>query len=420
MIHRSALFASVFLAGFAPATASAGKELRDTDLVNDPDNVPAELGPDEIHGFPALSTFEPLREIAPGLDYFELELPGPIRAYVLRLDLRQPGYDLIVGHPYGERESQIKERTTGIFQRYDEQLNAEGTDVVAAINGSFFGHGNDIIGLLASEGRMVGVSREELYWPTLVWTKANHPLALMDPRLSTPTLTLGNETRMRIDVLNEDLGEDAIGLYSQDWGDTLIVPAGVAVARVTDISGPVAPNSRVTGVLGEVSVKEGGDLVVEIPEDGLLIAASGSRAALLTSDVDVAVEYVFDDAPELAQADMMMDMGGYIVRDGEPYREQWPTYAEGFRKRHPRSLAAWDRQYLYLAVIDGRQEGYSVGVSFDELARFSTEVLDAREALNFDGGGSSALVLEGELKNRPSDPQGERFVGNAVLLTRKK
>jgi exopolysaccharide biosynthesis protein len=51
--------------------------------------------------------------------------------------------------------------------------------------------------------------------------------------------------------------------------------------------------------------------------------------------------------------------------------------------------------------------------------------LGARDAINLDGGGSTTLVYAGtgqpgplRIANRPSDPQGERTVGNALAIVR--
>ena len=44
--------------------------------------------------------------------------------------------------------------------------------------------------------------------------------------------------------------------------------------------------------------------------------------------------------------------------------------------------------------------------------------LGARDGLNLDGGGSSTMVVRGDIVNRPSDAQGERAVGNAFVLER--
>lgn len=87
--------------------------------------------------------------------------------------------------------------------------------------------------------------------------------------------------------------------------------------------------------------------------------------------------------------------------------------------RHPRSAIGFSRDssVIYLATVDGRQAA-SVGVTLVELA----DVLKAEgvwDALNFDGGGSTALVLRGRIVNSPSDTGGERTIGNAVLVVRR-
>lgn len=38
------------------------------------------------------------------------------------------------------------------------------------------------------------------------------------------------------------------------------------------------------------------------------------------------------------------------------------------------------------------------------------------EGLNLDGGGSTTMVVDGEVVNKPSDPTGERPVGNALVV----
>jgi hypothetical protein len=101
-----------------------------------------------------------------------------------------------------------------------------------------------------------------------------------------------------------------------------------------------------------------------------------------------------------------------------------PTFAP---VRHPRTLVgvASRGRRLLLITIDGRQAGYSVGTTNRESARIALE-LGATEAINLDGGGSTAMAIARrrgdsvsiEVVNRPSDPQGERAVGNALVVKR--
>ncbi|TKK84923.1 phosphodiester glycosidase family protein [Herbidospora galbida] len=84
-------------------------------------------------------------------------------------------------------------------------------------------------------------------------------------------------------------------------------------------------------------------------------------------------------------------------------------------RRHPRTLAGVTRNgKLILAVVDGRAPGQTVGASFHEAARVM-QWLGARDAINLDGGGSSAMVVKGKVVNKPSDGA-ERAVGDALLI----
>lgn len=93
-----------------------------------------------------------------------------------------------------------------------------------------------------------------------------------------------------------------------------------------------------------------------------------------------------------------------------------PSFAAA---RHPRTAVGFDsaRKLLWLVVVDGRQAPRSAGMSLPELADLLL-ALGADEALNLDGGGSSAMSLRGRVVNRPSDARGERTVANSLWLVR--
>lgn len=93
--------------------------------------------------------------------------------------------------------------------------------------------------------------------------------------------------------------------------------------------------------------------------------------------------------------------------------------------RHPRTLvglAAGGRRLL-LVTVDGRQPGYSAGMTLREAARLML-ALGAPAAINLDGGGSTTMVVRRSwsgsvrylLANHPSDAEGERPVANALAV----
>jgi exopolysaccharide biosynthesis protein len=61
---------------------------------------------------------------------------------------------------------------------------------------------------------------------------------------------------------------------------------------------------------------------------------------------------------------------------------------------HPRTAAGIDKdkQKLVLLVVDGRQKGYSEGMSLNELAEYMA-ALGCYDAINLDGGGSSIMIV---------------------------
>ncbi len=69
---------------------------------------------------------------------------------------------------------------------------------------------------------------------------------------------------------------------------------------------------------------------------------------------------------------------------------------------------------ILLVVVDGRQRRWSVGTTVEQFTRIMRD-LGAVTALNLDGGGSSEMVVEGEVVNRPSDGR-ERLISNAILV----
>ena len=75
--------------------------------------------------------------------------------------------------------------------------------------------------------------------------------------------------------------------------------------------------------------------------------------------------------------------------------------------RRPRTAigVSEDGEALFIIVVDGRQDGWSVGVTLPELADLLID-RGAWDAVNLDGGGSSAFIWrQGDqvLSNRPSD-----------------
>lgn len=117
-------------------------------------------------------------------------------------------------------------------------------------------------------------------------------------------------------------------------------------------------------------------------------------------------------------------LGGFplLLREGRWVGDLEVGGLPGFAAaRHPRTAVGFDPAggRLWVVVVDGRQAGYSEGMTLPELAAL-LEAVGAREAINLDGGGSSIMVVRGVALSRPSDAAGERPVANALAVVRDR
>ena len=99
-----------------------------------------------------------------------------------------------------------------------------------------------------------------------------------------------------------------------------------------------------------------------------------------------------------------------FVKDGQFYTGGFEIITDNTVRLVPRTAIAInkDTTQLWIVVVDGRQAGYSEGVTLAELSDFLIG-LGADRALNFDGGGSSALAI---------DEQGKPTVLSAPIQAR--
>ena len=86
--------------------------------------------------------------------------------------------------------------------------------------------------------------------------------------------------------------------------------------------------------------------------------------------------------------------------------------------RHPRSALGFNDDKLFLIAIDGRQHGYSMGMTLYDMGKFFSE-LGIKHAINFDGGSSSTLWALGDVVNRPAHGY-ERRIFNVAMIRAKK
>ena len=112
-----------------------------------------------------------------------------------------------------------------------------------------------------------------------------------------------------------------------------------------------------------------------------------------------------------------LQAGPVLITDGEINItvDEEVFFASEITNIHPRTAAGYtsDGRFI-LMVVDGRQAS-SRGVYLQELA-VMMDNLDCVEAINLDGGGSSGMVVNGKILNRPTGTIGQREVMSAIAV----
>lgn len=208
------------------------------------------------------------------------------------------------------------------------------------------------------------------------------------------------------------------------------------VVRFTGAFGAVTPQGPgaeavldARGVVVAMRSRRGGP----VPPDGSTLQATGSAAEQLRDVAPVGSRprvrtRLRDDAGRVVTPTprtAVLNGGPELVEDGAVHATPRADgmvhpgepgfYYAWAHKRNPRTFAGVDAGgRLIVVTADGRSTR-SLGLSVAETARVARD-LGMRDAVNLDGGGSTTMVADGRVVNDPSDAEGERPVGDALLV----
>ena len=345
---------------------------------------------------------------------------------LLRVDLRRR--DIAIRQARALEQLTGREKTTDMVKR----ATSAGMRVIAAVNADFFwlttgeNENNQMIGGEWWKGVKVTDSPYDTYDNAHVQfavDASGKPFIdrfVFEGRawfrgVMTPIITLN---------FHSPGNPEGVTLYTSRYGAT--TPRDTA--RQTAEAAMVAAGRRGDTLLflrqGAVSASPGS----AIPANGAVLAAYGAGArqneVRAMADGDT-VRVLLSALPHVSRGRApSMIIGGWprILRDGIDVAADAATLegtiSRNAEMRHPRTAVGFSRDSstLFILTVDGRS-GKSVGVTLVELAALMRR-LGAWNAMNFDGGGSTSMVIDGAVVNATSDPTGERAIGNALLVVR--
>jgi exopolysaccharide biosynthesis protein len=344
--------------------------------------------------------FEKRESVAPGISYTERQWTrngdGPFTMQVLEVDPAHPAVNLL---PVRARDRAIgKETTSSMARRYG---------ATAAINAGYFvvggAHAGVSVGVYLWNGQVLsgGSGRTALLFCEETGDRERLAFDVVD--FQGAVITTGGERTPISGVNRERAPSNDLVAYRSSFGPRTLTGSG-GVEAVLDAAGTVL----------QFADGQGG---ATIPEGGTVLSGTGTAAEWLRQNARPGARLTLDlalHAPSEASCRPTDIAGGgpRLVQQGR-LSAAWEGFGHA-QARHPRTaVAITSRGTLLFVTLDGRQTR-SAGMRLDEFAA-ELIALGATEAINLDGGGSTTMVVRGDIRNWPSDGS-ERPVSDALLI----
>ncbi|RCK69949.1 hypothetical protein DT076_08020 [Desertihabitans brevis] len=349
-------------------------------------------GRPELTGSSSTLLQQATHDVAPGLaitSFQRLQPQGWVTGHVMTADLDTPSLSLDV----------VDGGTVSASNQTVSELAGQ-ADAVAAVNGDYFD--------INASGAPVGTNVSSTGGLRTAAPEPRESLTVTDEKAAVQQLM--SAATVRVDGVELDVPAvnspswraDQLALFTPVWGAH---PVGSLLTAGEDVRAVELVDGRVTRVLDAAALAE------PLAEGTSVLVGRGAASARLAGvepgqPVQVSLE---------VSADVDLAVGGAqrLLVDGEVTGVDQATAAR------TAVGVSQDGTRLWVVAVDGRQAD-AHGMTLQELAALLDD-LGAWNAVNLDGGGSTAMVARpaGErdlrLVNRPSDGS-ERLDANALVF----
>ena len=364
------------------------------------------------------------KTIQDGIEYAETTRESDnttIKINLLRLDLTKVRLDVV----HAMDAAIGTELTSSMAKRYG---------AIAAINAGFFRldksiFAGDAAGVLQIDGKLLSESHNGRIAILILNTKDKTEIKFS--HLDVRYMVVLGKTIIETDGVNRERKDNETVLYTPEFNRTTLTNGnGIEV---------IIKNKKVIGIS-----KNSSSL---IPADGFVLSLSGAKQSEIKR-VKIGDNFAFNELTPSVYYDNEEEQEAYLkkieplsplddrffrktedITNGVPQLikngkieitwEQEKSSKEFVETRHPRTAVAKLKDGKFLMItVDGRSE-QSGGIGLEDLAKLLLE-FGATDAMNLDGGGSTTMFLDGKVVNHPSDKEGERKVGDAILVFPRK
>lgn len=334
-------------------------------------------------------------QVAPGIFHTEYEIRQvPWHLQVLRINRNSQQVEF--------RTVKANNQLTGLRtpMQMKTQLENDSVYVVGGVNGDFYGSGGVPVNAQVVNG-------------TLLKRPFNRELIAFDhqfqPFIQTTSFSGSvsfGDTERTLNGINEARGGNHLTLYNRFMGSSTGTnefgsEAGIGLVDSSLVNAPV----RI--IVEDLYPNQGN---TDLSRHDLILSGHGTSAGFVES-LTIGDTLTMELNLNPLERPVIEAIGGstQFIKNG--------IVNSNWEERHPRTAVGFsaDTSNIYFVVVDGRQSS-SAGMMLSELGDFMVHI-GADHAINLDGGGSSAMIVQDEVANNPSDGGLQRSVANALFVT---
>jgi hypothetical protein len=357
--------------------------------------------------------------VGTGIEYREFFLPETNHVYVARMDRANPNVTLESSLAQGRLAGGL-ETVREQAKRYDQAIGYWGgnwgmrNQVVVAINGSFYNPETSVsYSGIVNSGWYTKRFEELQNVSGVAWTLGRQAFiggCVMHKAEKQLISFLDTGKTLPFDGINAPRKDDELIIYTPQYGvSTMTDEKGVEA--LVELSRPmmIMPfPEMITGTVKELLDGRGASL---IPFDGVILSARGVAAKILLENTFVGGTIGISQEIRHFEPDCKTAKSVSWTKTYASLASGFTILADGVIQanndlgailRNPRTAIAFNDRYVYFIVVDGRDRLKNLGMSMVELANFAKNTLGAVWGAALDGGGSSTMVVNGEVKNNPN------------------
>jgi len=338
---------------------------------------------------------------------------------ILRIDISSKEYELRSVKANNLLNS--KETTSEMVQA----LTDSGFHVITAINADFFETDGEIINNMISEGSFVKAVKftDSPFNPFVnsQFAITHENKLLIEKFVFNGQLIFPNGIAEPIHRINSNADSNSITLYNSFQGKhTPPAPDNWFISEIT--LSLIRKNLDTLFYIVLDSAQHGGKMKID---SDYILSGNNKYAHYLEREITKGdtLALILNMNPDYSNINSLIGGWPRLVSNGvnlmsinDSLEGSLPRFSNN---RHPRTGIGFskDSSNVFFITVDGRQES-SRGMTLMEFADVMIEE-GIYQGLNLDGGGSTTMIVNNKIVNKPSDKTGERKVGNCLILIKK-